>query len=129
MSGLWKGANGSLIPEWEVPSDEEMVTHSSILAWRSQWTEEPARVQSMEPDMTEYKALGSNKDGGRLPRGTNQEIKGLELSYPLTSKEQRGDEDSVQLPDDQWFTNLYNLIKFLYNEASIKTLQDGLESF
>jgi len=24
-----------------------MVTHSSILAWRIQWTEEPGRVQSM----------------------------------------------------------------------------------
>ena len=40
-----------------------------------------------ELDMTEHKALRSNKDGGRLPRGANQEIKGLELSCPLTSKE------------------------------------------
>ena len=26
----------------------EMATHSSILAWRIPWTEEPDRVQSME---------------------------------------------------------------------------------
>ena len=33
-----------------------MATHSSILAWRIPWTEEPGRLQSMgsqEPDMTE----------------------------------------------------------------------------
>ena len=27
--------------------EEEMVTHSSILAWRIPWTEEPGRLQSM----------------------------------------------------------------------------------
>ena len=26
--------------------EKEMVTHSSILAWRSPWTEEPGRLQS-----------------------------------------------------------------------------------
>ena len=26
---------------------EEMVTHSSILAWKVPWTEEPGRLQSM----------------------------------------------------------------------------------
>ena len=29
------------------PLEEEMATHSSILAWRIPWTEEPARLQSM----------------------------------------------------------------------------------
>ena len=32
---------------WEDPL-KEMVTHSSILAWRISWTEEPGRLQSME---------------------------------------------------------------------------------
>ena len=27
---------------------ERMATHSSILAWRNPWTEEPGRLQSME---------------------------------------------------------------------------------
>ena len=31
----------------EVPLEKEMVTHSSILAWRIPWTEKPGRVQSM----------------------------------------------------------------------------------
>ena len=32
---------------WEDPLEEEMTTHSSILAWRISWAEEPDRVQSM----------------------------------------------------------------------------------
>ena len=32
---------------WEDPLEKEMATHSSILAWRSPWTEEPGRLQSM----------------------------------------------------------------------------------
>ena len=32
---------------WEDPLEEGMATHSSILAWRIQWTEEPGGLQSM----------------------------------------------------------------------------------
>ena len=32
---------------WEDPLDNEMATHSSILAWKIPWTEEPGRLQSM----------------------------------------------------------------------------------
>ena len=31
----------------EDPLEEEMVTYSSILAWRISWTEEPGRLWSM----------------------------------------------------------------------------------
>ena len=31
---------------WENPLGEEMATHSSILAWRIPWTEEPGGLQS-----------------------------------------------------------------------------------
>ena len=41
----------------EDPLEEEMETHSSILAWEIPWTEETGRLQSMgvtkELDMTE----------------------------------------------------------------------------
>ena len=33
---------------WEDPLEERMSTHSSILAWRIPWTEEPGGLQSME---------------------------------------------------------------------------------
>ena len=32
---------------WEDPLQKEMTTHSSILAWRIPWTEEPGKLQSM----------------------------------------------------------------------------------
>ena len=32
----------------EDPLEEDMATHSSILAWRIPWTEEPGGLQSME---------------------------------------------------------------------------------
>ena len=33
---------------WEDPLEKEMATHSSILAWRIPWTEEPGGLQSMD---------------------------------------------------------------------------------
>ena len=32
---------------WEDPLEKEMATHSSILAWKIPWTEEPGILQSM----------------------------------------------------------------------------------
>ena len=32
---------------WEDPLEKEMATHSSILAWKIPWMEEPGRLQSM----------------------------------------------------------------------------------
>ena len=32
---------------WEDPLEREMATHSSILAWKISWTEEPGGMQSM----------------------------------------------------------------------------------
>ena len=34
-------------PGGEDPLEKEIATHSSILAWRIQWTEEPGGLQSM----------------------------------------------------------------------------------
>ena len=37
---------GDLVPflDWKDPLEEGMATHSSILAWRIPWTEQPARM-------------------------------------------------------------------------------------
>ena len=34
---------------WEDPLEKEMATHSSTLAWRNPWMEEPGGLQSMGP--------------------------------------------------------------------------------
>ena len=49
-----------LIPGWEDLLEEGVATHSSILAWRIPWTEEPGGVQSM----------GSQKSWTRLNNNT-----------------------------------------------------------
>ena len=33
--------------DWEDPLEEERATHSSILAWKISWTEEPGGMQSV----------------------------------------------------------------------------------
>ena len=38
---------------WEDPLEEAMATHSSILAWRIPWMEEPSPRGRKESDMTE----------------------------------------------------------------------------
>ena len=45
---------------WEDPLEKEMATHSSTLAWRIPWIEEPGGLQSMgckELDTTEQLTL------------------------------------------------------------------------
>ena len=43
--GRWETRVQSL--NWEDPLEKEMGTHSSILAWKIPWTEEPGGLQSM----------------------------------------------------------------------------------
>ena len=38
----------------EDPLEKEMVTHSSTLAWKIPWMEEPGRLQSMGSQRVEY---------------------------------------------------------------------------
>ena len=35
---------------WEDPLEKEMATHSSILAWKIPWTEEPGGLQSIRSE-------------------------------------------------------------------------------
>ena len=44
----------------EDPLEEEIATHSSILAWRIPWTEEPGGLQSMD-----HKELDTTEQIGR----------------------------------------------------------------
>ena len=60
--------------DWEDPLEEEMATHSSILAWRIPWTEEPGGLQSMghkELDMTEWLTLSLPLGPPGSPKATN----------------------------------------------------------
>ena len=39
---------------WEDLLEKEMATHSSILAWKIPWTEEPGRLQSMGTWLSDF---------------------------------------------------------------------------
>ena len=45
LPGMWETRVQSL--GWEDPLEKGMATHSSILAWRIPWMEEPGRLQFM----------------------------------------------------------------------------------
>ena len=38
--------------DWEDGLEKEMATHSSVLAWRISWTEEPGGLQSVGTEAT-----------------------------------------------------------------------------
>ena len=40
---------------WKDPLEEEMATHSSILAWRISWTEEPGGLHRVTQSRTRLK--------------------------------------------------------------------------
>ena len=45
LPAMWETQVRSL--GWEDPLEKEMATHSSTLAWKIPWMEEPGRLQSM----------------------------------------------------------------------------------
>ena len=51
---------------WEDPLEKEMATHSSTLAWKIPWTEEPGRLQSAAAaakSLQSCPTLGNPRDG------------------------------------------------------------------
>ena len=55
---------------WEDPLDKGMATHSSILAWRIPWTEEPgglAVVRGVTQSQTQLKQLSTHSRTGSNP--------------------------------------------------------------
>ena len=47
MEAKYLEEKGEYIKTERLRVEKEMATHSSILAWRIPWTEEPGRLQSM----------------------------------------------------------------------------------
>ena len=45
LPAMWETSVQSL--GWEDPLEKELATHSSILAWRIPWREEPGGLESM----------------------------------------------------------------------------------
>ena len=66
-------------------SEEEMAAHSSILAWRILWTEEPGGLQSMgckEPDLTEHACMVRFKQANEVAKTVRAALQGHLKSVP-----------------------------------------------
>ena len=58
------------------PLEKGMTTHSSILAWRIPWTEEPGGLQSIvSHSRTRLKRLNTHAQGTKMLEGTVKKIK------------------------------------------------------
>ena len=55
------------IPGWADPLEKGMATHTSILAWRISWTEDPGGLQSVRSERVGYKS-GTNTFTFRMVR-------------------------------------------------------------
>ena len=70
LSATWETWVQSL--DWEDPLEKEMAIHSSILAWKMPWTEEPGRLQSMgcflkwENLKTVIKKIANDQTNGKI---------------------------------------------------------------
>ena len=51
---------------WEDPLEKKMATHSSILAWKIPWTEEPGGLQSLRSQKSDLTEATELKDGVKL---------------------------------------------------------------
>ena len=73
---------------WEDPLQKGMATHSSILAWRFPWTEEPGRLQSMglqESDTTETLTLQQMRRQGFVVQEVDSEPRIWIISWASVS--------------------------------------------
>jgi len=69
----------------EDPLEQEMATHSSMLAWRIPWTEEPGGLQSIELDMIECLTLPLSH---QIPREDNKRGKGKKKKKDILKQTQ-----------------------------------------
>ena len=66
----------------EDPLEEEMAAHSSVLAWRIPWTEEPGGLQSVgsQESRTRLKRLSTRAEGQSLVDGCSWRLRSRILS-------------------------------------------------
>ena len=73
---------------WKDPSEKEMETHSSILAWETPWAEEPNRLQSMGSQKSQTRLRDSTTTNNTQKIYKNQEWLGLDLKFRSKEFEQ-----------------------------------------
>ena len=87
MQGMQKIWVWSL--SWEDPLEKEMATHSSLLAWRIPWTEEPGGLQSMKSQRVghDWACIHLLRFSGMV-RPTDQKMIVIEMTGCCSSQEE-----------------------------------------
>ena len=67
----------------KIPLEKKMAPHSSILAWRIPWTEEPGWLQPMGPQRDTTKRLTFSLFSQSQVLEPAQDLDGLGCGYPL----------------------------------------------
>ena len=68
---------------WEDPLEEEMATHSRILAWKIPWTEEPGRLQSRGLQRVEHSSVTTLHFTSLLVQEFWEQIMQIILRFPI----------------------------------------------
>ena len=74
------------------PPEKGMATHSSILAWRIPWTEEPGRLSPWghkESDTTKDEGMACKETGGSWPKRRIELPEGFQQSTFIKKKKKR----------------------------------------
>ena len=72
---------------WEDPLEEEIATHSSLLAWKIPWTEEPGGMHSMRSQRVGHDSTYTHTECfNRIPWKASGEMTGREISKQRNSE-------------------------------------------
>ena len=83
--------------DWEDPLEEVMATHSSIVAWKIEWTEEPGRLQSMESERVWHDLLtNSYADDTTLMEENKEKLKSFLIKVKEEESEKVGLKVNIQ---------------------------------
>ena len=82
MQEMWVQSLGG-----EDPSEKEMATHSSILAWEIPWAEEPRGVLA--------ESMGSQRFGHNCPINTLSEREGRDCDWDNAQRGASGESDKL----------------------------------
>jgi len=69
----------------EDPLEEEMASHSNILAWETPWTEEPGGLQSMESQRIGQNLASKQQQAKCVYVSPNPQIHPLSPPYPVST--------------------------------------------
>ena len=122
LPAMWKTQVLSLC--WEDPLEKGMATHSSILAWRIPWTEEPGELQSIGSQRVRHDWMTNTP----LLQGYLLKIRGIHawdlwqmLIYLLVKQRQDSDMVTDNGKNIKWFLKKIELGK---NPMSIEKDED-----